>query len=193
MTRFRLTKARQRAFLQALAATGNVTAAIQIAGTSRTRVYELRKADLAFAAAWEEAEEIAVDGLEAEARRRAVTGVLEPVVSGGRVVRDDDGQPIAIRRYSDNLLLALLRAHRPARRERPVRFQLPPLRSAADAADAMAALSAGVAAGDVTPGEASDLAKFIEAFVRALEAGNFDQRLRAIEVKGNAKRSCGPT
>src|SRR5438034_5712220 len=26
-------------------------------------------------------------------------------------VRDDDGQPIAVRRYSDNLLLALLKAH----------------------------------------------------------------------------------
>jgi hypothetical protein len=29
------------------------------------------------------------------------------------VVRDDDGQPLAIQRYSDQLLLALLRARRP--------------------------------------------------------------------------------
>lgn len=34
-------------------------------------------------------------------------------MSGGKIVRDDDGQPIAIRRYSDMLLLALLKAHRP--------------------------------------------------------------------------------
>ena len=52
-------------------------------------------------------------------------GVPEPLVSAGKLVRDDNGQPIAIRRYSDNLLVALLRAHRPPRRERPVHFPLP--------------------------------------------------------------------
>jgi hypothetical protein len=58
-------------------------------------------------------EDNAADALEAEAWRRAVAGVREPIVSGGKVVRDDDGQPIAIRRYSDNLLFALLKARRP--------------------------------------------------------------------------------
>jgi hypothetical protein len=86
MRRLRLNNVRREAFLRALADTGNVTAAIEIAGTSRSRVYELRKADPSFAAAWEEAEEIAVDGLEAEARRRAVVGVLDPLVSVGKVV-----------------------------------------------------------------------------------------------------------
>ena len=180
----KLTKMRQGRFLQALANTGSVTAV----NTSRTRVYELRKVDPAFAAAWEEAEEIAIDRLEDEARRRAVEGVPEPLVSAGKLVRDDDGQPIAVRRYSDNLLLALLKAHRPPRRERPVRFQLPALRSAADAASAMAALTAGVAAGEVTPGEAGELSKLVEAYIRALEANEFDQRLRVIEKKNGARR-----
>jgi hypothetical protein len=188
MNRLKLTKARQKRFLKALADTGNVTAAIAVAGTSRTRVYELRRTDPGFAAAWEEAEETAVDKLEAEARRRAIEGVPEPLVSAGRLVCGADGEPIAIRRYSDNLLLALLRAHRP-RRERSVRFRLPMLQSASDAAGAMAAITAGVAAGDMTPGEASDFAKLVEAFVRALEAGEFDQRLRAIERRNGAKRS----
>jgi hypothetical protein len=188
MRRLRLTRTRRKCFLEALSETGNVTAAIQIAGTSRTRVYELRKEDSSFAAAWEEAEEIAVDGLEAEARRRAVEGVQEPLVSAGKLVRDDDGEPIAIRRYSDNLLLALLRAHRPPRRERSVRFQLPALRSAADAAGAMAAITAGVAAGDITPSEASELAKLVESYVEALQADEFDQRLRAIEARNRATR-----
>jgi len=160
-----------------------VTAAVAVAGTSRSRVYELRRSDPAFAASWDEAEEIAADGLEAEARRRAIDGVLEPVVSGGRVVRDDDGQPIAIRRYSDNLLLALLRAHRPPRREKPVRFQLPALQTSADAACAMAVITAGVAAGEVTTGEAAELSRLVEAYVKALEASEFDLRLRAIETK----------
>jgi hypothetical protein len=113
MKKLKLTRDRQQRFLATLADTGIVSVAVEIAGTSRTRVYELRKRDAAFAGAWEEAEERAADALEAEAWRRAVAGVPEPLVSSGKVVRDDDGQPIAIRRYSDNLLLALLKARRP--------------------------------------------------------------------------------
>jgi hypothetical protein len=188
MKRIKLTKERQERFLQALANPGSVTAAITVAGTSRSRVYALRRADLAFAAAWEEAEEIATDRLEEEARRRAVEGVAEPLVSAGKLVRDDDGQPIAVRRYSDNLLLALLKAHRPPRHERSVRFRLPALQSAADAVSAMAAITAGVAAGEVTPGEAAELSKLVEAFVTALEASEFDQRLRVIEGRNGARR-----
>jgi hypothetical protein len=115
MKRLKLTKERRERFLQALANTGSVTTAVAVAGTSRTRVYELRKADPAFASAWEEAEEIATDRLEDEARRRAVEGVAEPLVSAGKLVRDADGQPIIVRRYSDHLLLALLKARRPSR------------------------------------------------------------------------------
>src|ERR1700745_4244909 len=105
MKRPKLTRARQESFLKALAQNGNVTAAVAAAGTSRTRVYELRKTATAFAAAWDEDEQNAADALEAEARRRAVEGVQEPLVSAGKLVRDHDGQLIAIRRYSDNLLL----------------------------------------------------------------------------------------
>jgi hypothetical protein len=115
MKRLRLTRERQEWFLKALAETGIVSAAVEIAGTSRTRVYELRKRNPGFAAGWEEAEERAADALEAEAWRRAVDGVQEPLVSGGKVVRDDDGRPIAIRRYSDALMIALLKARRPDR------------------------------------------------------------------------------
>jgi len=188
MRRLKLTRARQERFLQALANTGSVTAAIAVAGTSRTRVYELRRSDPEFAASWDEAEEIATDRLEDEARRRAVEGVPEPLVSAGKVVRDDDGQPIAVRRYSDNLLLALLKAHRPPRRERSVRFTFPALRSAADAAGTMASITAAVAAGEITPGEAAELSRLVEAYVKALEASEFDQRLRAIEGRNGATR-----
>jgi hypothetical protein len=188
MNKLKLTKERQGRFLEALASTGSVTAAIAVANTSRTRVYELRKADPAFANAWQEAEEIATDRLEDEARRRAVEGIAEPLVSAGKLVREDDGQPILVRRYSDNLLLAQLKAHRPPRRERSVRFQLPALRSAADAASAMAALTTGMATGEVTPGEAAELSKLVEAYIKALETGEFDQRLRAAEARIDAQR-----
>jgi hypothetical protein len=32
------------------------------------------------------------------------------VISGGKIMRNDDGSPIMVREYSDNLLLALLKA-----------------------------------------------------------------------------------
>lgn len=49
-------------------------------------------------------------------------------------------------------------------------FQLPALNTAADAAGALAALTAGVAAGDLTPGEAAELSRLVAAYVKALEA-----------------------
>jgi hypothetical protein len=119
MKRLKLTEARRERFLNALAETGNITAAVVLAGTSRMRVYELRKVDEDFRAAWDEAENSASDKLEAEAWRRAVDGVPEPLVSAGKIVRDDDGNPIAIRRYSDAMLTLLLKARRPEKfRER---------------------------------------------------------------------------
>src|SRR5260370_19110137 len=63
MRKLRLTKKLQERFLEALADTGSVSTAASVAGTSRTRVYELRKADPTFASAWQDAEEIAVDRL----------------------------------------------------------------------------------------------------------------------------------
>lgn len=133
MRKLKLTQARRERFLKALADTGSVTTAVAAAGTSRTRVYELRKVDPAFAAAWAEAEDIAADRLADEARRRAMEGVPIPVVSAGKLVRDDNGQPIMVRRYSDNLLMALLKAHRLPRCGRSARFPLlllqwPPMR-----------------------------------------------------------------
>jgi hypothetical protein len=45
MNKLKLTKERQGRFLEALADSGSVTAAIAVANTSRTHVYELRKAE----------------------------------------------------------------------------------------------------------------------------------------------------
>jgi hypothetical protein len=188
MRRLKLTTELQERFLEALADTGSVSTAAAVAGTSRTRVYELRRVDPTFASAWQEAEEIATDRLEDEARRRALEGVPELLVSAGKLVRDDQGQPITVRRYSDNLLLALLRAHRPPRRERSVRFQLPALHSAADAASAMASIAAAVGVGEITPGEAAELSRLVEAYMMAIEVSEFDKRLQAVEAKGNIIR-----
>jgi hypothetical protein len=75
----------------------------------------------------------------------------------------------------------------PARRDNPVRFALPAISTAADAASAMAAVLSAVAAGELTPGEASEVAGLLEAFTRALEVSEIERRLRVLEER-NASR-----
>jgi DNA-binding GntR family transcriptional regulator len=53
----------------------------------------------------------------------------------------------------------------------------------ADAADAMAFIAAAVAAGTITPSEAAELSRLVESCMRAIEAGDFVQRLQVLEAK----------
>ena len=94
------------AFIEALRRTGNVTLAARYAGRSRNQAYHVRRRSEDFAAQWDEALEEGTDLLDAEARRRAVTGIDKPVYYKGEVVG-------SITKYSDRLLMFLLRAHRP--------------------------------------------------------------------------------
>lgn len=75
-------------FLDLFTKTGNVMLSAKGAGVGRRTVYEHRERDPEFAAAWKEAEQNAVEVLEAEARRRAMS-------------------------TSDVLLIFLLKAHAP--------------------------------------------------------------------------------
>lgn len=76
--------------------------------------YSQREADPEFAEAWDNAIEIGSDRLEDEALRRGVEGVDEPIVAMGRLAKDDDGNVLMKRVYSDTLLLATLKRRRPA-------------------------------------------------------------------------------
>ena len=74
----------------------------------------------------------------------------------------------------------------PPRRDRYVRFELRTLATAADAVKAAAAVTAAVAAGDVTPSEAGELAKVIDMFTRAIET--HDHAARIAELEATVKR-----
>jgi hypothetical protein len=104
-------------FVAALAKSPNVTAACQRAKVSRSWAYAEREANSEFAAAWDEALEMGVDEAQGELHRRAVKGVLEPVFYQGEEVGH-------IRRYSDTLLMFLLKAHRPEVYRETVRSEL---------------------------------------------------------------------
>jgi len=71
----------------------------------------------------------------------------------------------------------------PPRKDSPVRFDLPPMESAASASAAMGAILAGVASGDLTPGEGSAIAGLVEGYRKALETTELEQRLKALEDK----------
>jgi hypothetical protein len=45
----------------------------------------------------------------------------------------------------------------------------------------MAAITAAVAEGELSLGEAESVAKSVELFVRSIEAGEFDRRIKALE------------
>lgn len=103
------------AFLEALSKTGNVRVACGHSGISRGAAYEMRGRDSAFSEQWDDAIDEAVDILEQECRRRAIQGVeRERWVRTGS---DEHGRPtfkqVVEREFSDNLLMFLLKAHRP--------------------------------------------------------------------------------
>ena len=157
MKKHRWTAERQRRFLEHLAETGNVSRSVKLVGTSATRVYALRHNDPAFRQAWDEAEEVAGGRLEAEAWRRAVDGFDEPVVSAGKLVRDENDNPVMLRRYSDTLLIALLKAHRPQKFDRRAPAATNVLVAGNAGRDIRAMLLAKLAQTDHQPAEAPPL------------------------------------
>ena len=97
--------ARKRLFLKAFARCGVVERAARAAGVTHQAVAKWRKNEK-FEALFQEAAEAAIQVLEAEAFRRSHDGVLEPVFYHGVKCG-------AVRRYSDTLLIFLLKARRP--------------------------------------------------------------------------------
>lgn len=79
------------AFLAVFSETCNVSEACRAANIGRSAAYEWRNDDPGFAAAWDEAEQVAVDKLEK--------------VAWSRATKEDGG--------SDRMLEILLKAHRP--------------------------------------------------------------------------------
>src|SRR5712691_12513301 len=69
------------------------------------------------------------------------------------------------------------------RRERTVRFALPPIRSAADLAAALEAITAAVTEGALTTGEAHELAQVVQTFINAIEASDFERWLQLVESR----------
>ena len=101
------------AYLSSLAKNGNKALSAKDAGVTMSAVRMARNRSKDFRAQETEALEQAKGLLEGEAYRRAVLGVNEPVFYQGKQAVDDDGRPITVKKYSDQLLATLLRAADP--------------------------------------------------------------------------------
>jgi hypothetical protein len=69
----------------------------------------------------------------------------------------------------------------PVRKGRPVVFDLPPVKTAADIAGAVGELARAMAAGELTTDEASSAASVIEMHRRAIEMTEIELRLQRLE------------
>ena len=116
------TAARKAKFLEVLRETGNMALAAREAsphldhtkptsGLSTFRTWMAN--DIQFAESVDDARMEAASKLVEELRRRGHDGWEEPVYQRGAPVLNLDGTPATIRRYSDKLLLALVKASLP--------------------------------------------------------------------------------
>jgi hypothetical protein len=71
----------------------------------------------------------------------------------------------------------------PVRKGRPVVFDLPPVKTAADIAGAVGELARAMAAGELTTDEASAAASVIEMHRRAIETTEIEVRLQRLEER----------
>lgn len=77
----------------------------------------------------------------------------------------------------------LRRVQTPDVRERPLRINLPPIKSLADLPRVWTAIFGAARAGDLTPGEAKILAEILGEVRQGYEATETQHRLQAIEAK----------
>jgi hypothetical protein len=67
------------------------------------------------------------------------------------------------------------------RKDRAVSFPLPPINTARDAANIAAVVVEAVAAGQITPSEAGEIGRLVEAYVKAYHAAELDDRNARVE------------
>jgi hypothetical protein len=103
---FNRTTEKDDAFFSALSVGKPPGASALAIGYTLSAVTELRKSDADFAKRWKEADDLAVERMEAEADRRAVEGNDKPIYYQGEKCGE-------VREYSDTLLIFRLKARRP--------------------------------------------------------------------------------
>ena len=114
--------------------------------------------------------------------RHRVTRSIEALLEGQHEALTEKAVALALQGDTVALRLCLDRLA-PARRDSPVAFDLPPVRSAADIVAASSALLAAVAGGEVTPDEAGRIMALLSAHRAIVDTGDIETRLSALESR----------
>jgi hypothetical protein len=113
--------------------------------------------------------------------RNAATLALESLLDGEAAALTRKAVELALAGDIAALRLCLDRIL-PPRKDRPVSFEMPPINNAEDARAASAALLTAVVSGNLTPSEASEVGKLIDAYVKTIELTEVLARLDKLEA-----------
>ena len=112
--------------------------------------------------------------------RNATTIALETLLDGQATALTQKAIDLALAGDMAALRLCLDRIL-PPRKDSPVAFDLPEMKTLNDAVPAMGALVKAVGAGDLTPTEAAELTKLVQAFAKIIETAELEERVRKLE------------
>ncbi|NOD88746.1 MULTISPECIES: DUF5681 domain-containing protein [unclassified Ruegeria] len=113
--------------------------------------------------------------------RHRVTRAVEDLLEGQSEQITQKAVEMALEGDSTALRLCLERIA-PTRKDAPVSFDLPPIKSAADAAKAAQAVLQAVSHGEVTPLEGATVMGLVEQYRRVLETTELERRITALEA-----------
>ena len=112
--------------------------------------------------------------------RNAATLAMEALLDGQGEALTQKAIELALEGDITALRLCLDRVL-PARKDRPVTFTLPPIKTPQDAAATISAVLAAVASGELTPSDASEISKLIDVYIEAVKTSDIVERLDRIE------------
>jgi hypothetical protein len=98
----------KRAFLRLYAETGNIGKAFDTIGMHRSNHFHWLRHE-AYAEAFKTAQLMAGNKFEDEVYRRAFSGIDKPLVYQGQISKDENGNPVTVKEYSDLLAIFALK------------------------------------------------------------------------------------
>lgn len=113
--------------------------------------------------------------------RHRVTMAIEALLEGQHEALTQKAVDMALEGDTVALRLCLDRIA-PPRKDAPISFEMPPVRSAEDAVNASAMLLSAVAGGEVTPDEAGRVMALLVSHRNLIETGDLEKRIAALEA-----------
>lgn len=114
--------------------------------------------------------------------RNMVTRAVEALLEGQHEALTQKAIELALQGDGPALRLCLDRIA-PARKDSPITFALPPVKTVADAVQASAALLAAVAAGEVTPDEGGRVMALLSGHRALIETVELEARIATLEAR----------